>query len=356
MSIYKEIQIKSKVHNYKAQFTEDFCSSVRGIGAKKLFLFVDRKVANYFKDDLKKLFVKFPYMLVDALERNKTIDNAKTVIRYLIDHNIKKDYIFVALGGGIVQDIVGFVASIIYRGVEWVFCPSTLLAQSDSCIGSKTSINIDEYKNQVGNFYPPSGIFIDTRLLKTLSTEDVKSGLGEIIKVHLLDGRSSFRKLLNEYDYLINDPKVMREFIIRSLLIKKRFIEKDEFDVNYRNILNYGHTFGHALESVTEYKLPHGQAVTIGMDISNYISWKKKYIKENQYHEMRALLLKNWPSHNLSHIDLERFFLSLSKDKKNTNKEIKAILTKGPGKMIKEFLPVNARLRKQMCQYFLQDR
>lgn len=337
MSIPNKLNIKSKIRNYSVLFTEDFGEGWR-TADKNLFFIIDQKVAQYYKKELEDILKNRPHLIIEALETHKTLDYAKVVIKHLIDKGVKKDQVLAAVGGGIIQDIVGFVASIFYRGVDWIFYPTTLLAQSDSCIGSKTSINVDEYKNQVGNFYPPLTIYLNVKYLKTLSPVDIKSGLGEIIKVHLLDGENSFKFILDNYDRALEDAGIMNELIYRSLKIKKRVIEKDEFDTDYRKIMNYGHTFGHALESLTNYKLCHGQAVTVGMDISNYLSYRLGYISENIYLKMKKLLLKNWPDYDLKQIDLEPFYRSLAKDKKNIGNQVTVILTGGPGKMRKQGL------------------
>lgn len=352
MPTYKKLAIKSRIHNYSALFIGDLKHGLRILQGKKLFFIVDARIARLYRDALRPVMRSHPHMVLEASERIKTLDYAKVIIKRLIDSNIRKDFILVAIGGGAIQDITAFVASILYRGIKWVFLPTTLLAQCDSCIGSKTSINVDAYKNQVGNFYPPELVILNVNFLKTLPQPEIKSGMGEIIKVHLLDSIASMRFIIKNYDASLTNPKVMNQLILKSLLIKKGFIEKDEFDTGYRNIMNYGHTFGHALESLTRYRLSHGQAVTIGMDISNYLSWKLGYIRTHLYKEMKKLLLKNWPDYLLKDIDLKAFFNGLARDKKNTGNKITMILTKGPGRMIKESLPRNGKFRKLIRSYF----
>lgn len=355
MSIYKRLHIKSDIRDYSVFFVNDFKDGWDKYYGKKLYLIVDYNVAKYYNNELAPVFKKYPYMIVKASEEHKTLEYVKNIIRRLIDNGVKKNHILIAVGGGIIQDLTGFVASVLYRGVDWVFFPTTLLAQSDSCIGSKTSINVDEYKNQVGNFYPPSNVFLNSNFLKTLKSSDIKSGLGEIIKVHLLSGENSLKYMLKKYDKSLSDLEVMNNLIFRSLKIKKNIIEKDEFDTGYRNILNYGHTFGHALESLTGYNLPHGQAVTIGMDMSNYLSRKLGLISKNTYLMMRGILLKNSFSYDLKHYDFRLFFESLSRDKKNTGNKITVILTKGPGRMIKKSLVMDAAVKNKILSFFKQQ-
>lgn len=352
MSIYERLNIKSKINDYSVLFVSAFNDGLAQKSGRNFFLILDRKVAKYYKDEFRGILQMYPYLLVTAAENHKTIDYAKSILRYLIDNNIRKNYTLVAIGGGVIQDITGFVASILYRGVNWVFYPTTLLSQCDSCIGSKTSINIDGYKNQVGNFYPPQKVFLNVNFLKTLPLREIKSGLGEIIKVHLLEGRRAMEFVAKNYAKALSNPEVMSSLIFRSLGIKKRIIEKDEFDRGYRNIMNYGHTFGHALESLSNYRLGHGQAVTIGMDISNYLSYKLGYINKTTYKKLKILLLKNWPDYELKNINLNLFFKSLSKDKKNTDDKITMILTRGAGKMMKKSLAIDSIFKDRISAYF----
>ena len=167
-----------------------------------------------------------------------------------------------------------------YRGVDWIFFPTTLLAQGDSCIGSKTSINFGKFKNQVGGFYPPVNIYIDLAFLATLKDIDIKSGLGEMCHYYIVAGEEDFMRYKREYDFALSDKNVLAGIIARSLEIKKGYIEIDEFDQKERQVFNYGHSFGHAIESLTDYRIPHGIAVSYGMDMANFISVKLDYIPE----------------------------------------------------------------------------
>jgi 3-dehydroquinate synthase len=352
MSIYKKFTVRSKIKDYSVYFSDDFGDGLESGLDKRPFIMIDGKVARLYKKELGRFLKKYSHLVIEATEPNKALANINTIIRRLIDNDVKKSHVLVAMGGGIIQDITGFIASIMYRGMDWIFYPTTLLAQSDSCIGSKTSINVDGYKNQIGNFYPPRKIFLNTGYLKTLSDADIRSGLGEIIKVHLLDGKKMAGYVAVNYEASIGDPAVMDALIYNSLKIKKGVIEKDEFDAGYRNIMNYGHTFGHSLESVTGYRVPHGQAVTVGMDISNYLSWKIGYINEAVYRWMRLAIEKNMPSLENFDINMAAFFKGLTKDKKNVDSRVAMILTRGPGKMFKEAYPLDGRMKNLIRAYF----
>ncbi|MHA2281169.1 MAG: AroB-related putative sugar phosphate phospholyase (cyclizing) [Promethearchaeota archaeon] len=335
MSAYNKLNIKSNLRDYFVNFVDDFYESLENDSKEKSFILIDQNVYNLYKEKIQDFFQPSRYILIEAKESHKTLDYAQFIIKFLINNNIKRNDRLIAIGGGIIQDITGFVSSILFRGIEWIFYPTTLLAQGDSCIGSKTSINVDDLKNQLGTFYPPHHVIIDVNFLKTLNDTEIKSGLGEIIKVHLLDGSESMEFVSKNYESSKTDDDIIKELIFRSLNIKKGIIEKDEFDREYRNILNYGHSFGHAIESLTEYGICHGQAVTVGMDMANYVSLKMEILSDKMFNSMREALIKNLPDFQLDSDKIDKLLFALSKDKKNVDDYFNLILTRGPGKMEK---------------------
>lgn len=266
---------------------------------------------------------------INPLETTKDYFLIFETINQIIESGFKKNNRIIAIGGGIIKDIVGFISSILYRGIEWTFYPTTLISQGDSCIGSKTSINIGCYKNILGNFYPPSLVVIDNNFLTNLSDSQIISGMGEIMHYFLIDGRLSFEYIKRNY----NNYENIEETIYKSLLIKKRIIEVDEFDQEERKILSYGHTFGHAIESISNYEIPHGIAVAYGMSISNYVSYMMGYLKYDDYIEMEELLMKIYSYKDLPEFDTYEYIESLKKDKKSTKDTLNVILVKEVGEM-----------------------
>lgn len=289
---------------------------------------------------------------LDATEENKGLDACRSLLETLVDHGFRRDDKLIAIGGGIIQDVAAFSASILYRGVEWIFVPTTLLAQADSCIGSKTSINLGDQKNLIGNFYPPSRILIDPAFLDTLSAEDVKSGIGEMLHFFYYADSPMVQRLMSEYDTLLNERARLLPYIQESLLIKKGVAETDEFDRGERNKFNYGHTFGHALESATRYSIKHGLAVTIGMDLANYLSVRLGRMTPATFDEMHSVLRRNLSTVELMPVDLDRYFSALTKDKKNLGADLVCILASAPGKLEKVRLPFSADLREMIGQYY----
>jgi len=339
------MEIKSTIHNYTYEF-----DSIDNLNVELGdYLIIDdnlhvpsieKTVTNNSKHPHN------PIYYVKANEYSKEYSNITPIIDDIIKSGFRKNNKIIAIGGGVVQDIAGFISSILYRGVKWVFYPTTLLSQGDSCIGGKTSINFKELKNQLGNFYPPNKIVIDTNFLKTLPKIQIDSGIGEMSHYFFIDGLESFNFYKN-YNLSFD----LKDLIKKSLSIKKTMVELDEFDNGPRKVFNYGHTFGHSIESVTNYNVPHGIAVSYGMDIANYFSLKKGYITLKEYDEMKNVLNKVILNNKLPKIDINMMVKSLSKDKKNIGENIGLILTKGVGVMFLEQNNISF-VREYLKDYF----
>ena len=200
-----------------------------------------------------------------ADEKAKSLDFIPEIISELRKHGAGRGTHLTAIGGGIVQDIAAFCASIYMRGIQWSYMPSTLLGMADSCIGGKSSINVNEYKNIVGTFYPPQVVKIDPELTRTLSREQIVAGLCEAAKICFCRGPDAFHHYSELCPRIDMDEGSLTEVITLSLQCKKWFIEADEFDRGERLLLNFGHTFGHAIEGATKYKVGHGVAVGVGI-------------------------------------------------------------------------------------------
>ena len=345
------IHIKSIFREYKVNFDINHTRLINKFNGNKYFVIIDNKVRSLHKERLKWIDDAECVIGIDATEDNKDINTVQSVAEKSLKNNINKNDIIIVIGGGIVQDLAAFTANIIKRGVSWFFFPTTLLAMCDSCIGSKVGINMSGYKNQLGIFWPPTEIFVDVNFLSTLDKTEILSGIGEIIKVHLISSEEDFKNLENSYDAIVDDYDELKKFIYRSLEIKKEIVEKDEFDVGYRHILNYGHTFGHAIEAYTNNVIPHGIGVSIGMNIANYISLRKGYIKEEEYSRMNNTINKNIIYENLDYSDLNKMKNYLRADKKFDGKELKVILSKGVGKIFIDKVCVDDSLANLINEY-----
>ena len=209
-------------------------------------------------------------------EAAKTLATAEWLYDQVLARGLRRDGCLLAIGGGITQDLTGFAASTLFRGVTWVFAPTTLLAQADSCIGAKTSLNHRTFKNLLGTMYAPSSVILDARFLTTVSRQDFFSGMGEVVKLHVLGGPDQAATLARDLQQVLaRAPVPLAAAVDASLRIKLPFIEEDEFDMGRRNLLNFGHCFGHALEAATEYEVSHGQAVVLGMLLAEVVAERR---------------------------------------------------------------------------------
>jgi len=281
------------------------------------FLTDEKFQESYSKQDGRIVFLK-------ADETKKNLGTVEDVILHLSEKGMTKNHELLVIGGGYLQDVGTLVASLFMRGVNWTYVPTTLAAMGDSCIGGKSSINAGRVKNLVGNFYPPDKVLIDSTFLTTLPNLEVIAGISEIIKICFAKSFEDFTlctKLID--DWKVNsDSKTISEIVMLSLRSKKYFVEEDEFDLGVRKLLNFGHSFGHALESASEYKIPHGVAVLLGMIAAC------QHPKSYQSHETNALIskcltfsdsIKGIIESEVSNIDFEKFARALKKDKKNTD-------------------------------------
>lgn len=321
--------IQSHKGPYTVQFENGLLADPQRLLAGEPHFLVDARLAQFYGDRLGPVFAHPRTLLIEATEENKSIEGIIPVVERLVASRVRRNHVLVAIGGGIIQDITCFIASTLMRGVAWKFVPTTLLAQADSCIGSKSSINLGATKNILGTFNPPREIFVCTDFLNTLEDKDIRSGIGEILKVHAIEGAGAFDRVAADYDALLADRAVLLRYVRAALLIKQRFIEKDEFDTGVRNIFNYGHSFGHAIESATEFGVPHGIAVTMGMDVANHVAALRGLLPEKHVRRMRPTLRSNYGAFSRVPIPLEAMMSALTKDKKNSASKAVLIFPKG---------------------------
>ena len=344
--------IKSSLRDYKVFFSQSIYDTLDSELQPDDVIFVDSKVFRHLNEEAQQLITTKKHTFIDATEEQKSYTALTPIIEQLIENHFRRDNRLIAIGGGITQDMTAFIASILHRGAEWIFFPTTLLAQADSCIGGKTSINIGEFKNQLGNFYPPTKIFIIPEFVKTLPKLDFKSGMGEMLHFYLVSGEKDFELYQDRYNRAFTDEKILMQLVKCNLKIKKGFIERDEFDRGERLLLNYGHSFGHAIESLTHYTIPHGIAVSYGMDMANFISVKLGLIEQDVRQKIRTQLEKIWEGTNVGDLDVNVFEKALSRDKKNIGNTYQVILTKGIGNMLKYGIKPNKDFTNWLEEYF----
>lgn len=353
--MFEPMQIKSRSGSYGVSFIPELLGDITAILQGTPFFLVDANVARLYALPLAAVLANPNTIIIEATEENKSIERVIPVIERLVENQIRRGNVLVAIGGGIIQDITCFISSTLLRGVEWRFVPTTLLAQADSCIGSKSSINLGPVKNILGTFNPPSQIWICPAFLDTLEQKEVQSGIGEILKVHAIAGKDAFDKLRADFQRLMPDRQVLLTYIRAALLIKQRYIEIDEFDQGVRNIFNYGHSFGHAIESATQFAIPHGVAVSMGMDMANHIAVMRDLLSGEQRDRMHSALLQNYQNFKKVHIPLDDMLGALMKDKKNTATELMLIFPVGDTAEIKRVgVPPDDQFRNQ-CKQFIEE-
>jgi 3-dehydroquinate synthase len=350
--IAEGFSVRARAGDYRVDFVDDAAIPMRELATSLTVLAVDPVVAA-LRPELVVLWRPEHVVRVEATEANKSLDGCAGLLRTLVERGIRRDVTLVALGGGIVQDITAFSASVLYRGIQWAFVPTTLLAQADSCIGSKTSINLGETKNVLGNFHAPARVIIEAGFLDSLSDADIESGIGEMLHYFVYADSPLLLDVTARHAELVANRRLLRPFITESLRIKREVVEIDELDQQERNKFNYGHTFGHAIEAASDFAVRHGHAVTVGMDIANYVSVAVGLMPAATFDRLHALLRVNFPRYDFSQLDLDRYLAALTRDKKNTCGHVACILARAPGALIKYPLPLAGTLADSVRAYFM---
>lgn len=261
----------------------------------KLVIFTDDIVYNLYAktlyQNLKKLNLDLDIIIFPHGESIKNFDNLKKSYDFLIDSNMTRDGVIIAMGGGVIGDLGGFVASTYMRGIRYIQIPTTLLAMVDSSVGSKTAINHKKGKNLIGSFYSPDLVLIDSEFTKTLDNRELSSGIAEIIKYSCIKDKKLFNTLENINKNSLNSHII--DIIKTCLEIKRDIVVKDEKEKNIRKILNFGHTLGHALEAITNYEVyTHGEAISIGMYQISLLFEKSGKSEKGISEKIKNLLLK----------------------------------------------------------------
>lgn len=315
------IQIHSKLYDYTVDFADSFYER-----ESETVYVIDQNVYRLYPQKFRNLDSDQCF-LMEAREALKNMDTVMQIISFFQQAGVRKDWKVVCIGGGITQDVTTLAANLFLRNVEWIFYPTTLLSMCDSCIGGKCGINFGTLKNQIGVFYPPKKIVVDVGFLETLSEADWLNGWGELLKFSLTDGTNFFEQLKAEERYI--PCKHIEEYIQAGLLVKKRVIEEDEFESDLRRILNYGHTFGHALEAYTKHEVPHGKAVIWGIDVANYLAWKEGLVSRGYYLEVKSLIRQEFLKKEMAVAEPEVIFDLIRTDKKVKGNTIRLALPDG---------------------------
>jgi 3-dehydroquinate synthase len=343
LSDHLKIKSFNKVYDviYKNSTLDEFLTIIY---TKNDFVLIDRNIYNLYKCNFL-IENDSNIYIYDAIEDNKTIESVLDIIDVLYSKNFSKKNKLIVIGGGITQDIGGFVSAIFKRGIPWILIPTTLLAITDSAIGSKVNVNRHS-KNMLGLFNSPNEIYISNIFLSTLNNDELMSGIGESFKLCLIGGLNVFN--LFQENLLLQNYEII---IKLSTLVKKMVIEYDELEKDERKALNYGHECAHALESVSDYEIPHGIAVLYGMLIVN-----KLFEETNKYNDINNLIYELIPNKfkklNLSY---DIFIKHLLNDKKNDGTNICFIVLDDIGKISFQFRQldvINDKLKEIFLKFF----
>ncbi len=306
---------------------------------RNLFIVVDENVFNLYREYILNAFNQFDskiyFYTLKPGENSKSIEGLDGIISNLIEKKFGRDTLLISIGGGVTGDLSGFAASIFMRGIQVAHIPTTLLAAVDSAIGGKTGINFSGYKNVLGAFYQPEFVLIDTKFIPGLPFEEINSGIGELIKYAFLTNKKFFNYIFENIDKIYTlEMGILNKIIYESVLFKSSVISKDEFEIGLRKILNLGHTFAHAYESLARYTIKHGEAVNLGIISALFLSYKKNLLTEEKLNHFLKLPLRMMLSSKLIIKDYESVHKYMSGDKKNREGEIKFVLLSDIGKII----------------------
>ncbi len=315
-----QIEIHFKNTTTSINFDENF-SFEKYYPKKDIIIITDKNLKDLYPD----LLVGFNVIEVPIGDKCKTTEMVNIVINKLLENNVDRSIELVAFGGGAVCDLTGYIASIYMRGLRHSFVPTTLLSMIDASVGGKTAVNFNNVKNMIGTFYHPQTIYINKRFLDTLPQEEFHSGYAELIKIALVSDSKLFYSLAAKGSVI--DKDIDLSIIYNAIFKKSEIVIKDEQDAGIRNTLNFGHTFGHIIES--EYNLPHGISVLIGMKYAAYLSYHYKLLNYDDYLIIKSFL-NILPTAEVS-INIDLISKKLFSDKKRTGNNIKLILLSSIG-------------------------
>ena len=292
---------------------------------KKVLIISNPEIFNYYGNicltSLETAGFEVYYHLIPAGEQYKNLASIETIFNLALDFHLERDSTFIALGGGVIGDLTGFAAATWLRGVNFVQVPTSLLAMVDAAIGGKTGVNHPQGKNLIGAFYQPKLVLIDPHVLKTLPVREFRAGMGEVIKYGIIWDRDLFSKLeqteqIDSFDCI--DPLLLQTILVRSAQAKADIVSKDEKEAGLRAILNYGHTIGHAIESLTNYQqFVHGEAVAIGMVAVGKIAVEMgMWIKAEARRQNKLIQKAGLPTTIPVELDRQEIIATLQNDKK----------------------------------------
>ena len=300
-----------------SKLLKDYCVSLD----RRLVIITDSNLEKSYGKKIKQYFADVELLVFPAGEQYKTRETKQHLEDQLLSKKYGRDTCIIAFGGGVVLDLVGYLAATYCRGVKVIYLPTTLLAMVDASIGGKTGVNTPFGKNLIGTITQPEAVFMDLDVLITLPEREWRNGIVEIIKHALIADASLFAHLQN------TTPIINADLIYKNCMIKQSIVSQDEHEKGMRQLLNFGHTIGHAIEHIENYNITHGEAVAIGMLVESYLSVKAGHLSESVLESLHQLLLKfKLPLKTMAFNDREVFHASLMLDKKSIKSVPKFVL------------------------------
>ncbi len=353
-----------KADNYSIFISKDITKEIKRFlkvnknRFSKLFVLVDENTLKYCYPQLVSripAFEEAEIIEIDSGEQSKNIEVCLQIWEALGEYNADRQSLIINLGGGVIGDMGGFIASVFKRGIGFINIPTTLLSQVDASIGGKTGIDLNNLKNEIGLFCNPQAVFIDTAFLRTLDERQLLSGFAEIIK-HALIADADYWKKIKKTN--IHDFEKFDALIETSLRIKNKFVQEDPFDKGIRKALNFGHTVGHAVETYfleqngQEYFL-HGEAIAVGMICEAYISNRTAKLPDSELKDITSFILPRFTTIKLQETALDRIIELMAHDKKNEKEQIHFSLISSIGKCIIN-KTASQDLIKESLKYYLE--
>ena len=270
--------------------------------------------------------------VIPAGEEHKNLDEIKKLYEHLILHRLDRQDLLVALGGGVTGDMTGYAAATYLRGIRFIQIPTTLLSQVDSSIGGKTGVDFDQYKNMVGAFHQPSMVYMNIGSLSSLPEEQFSCGMGEILKHGLIRDASYYEWVIEHMSEIEErDMDTLFQMIEGSCRIKRQVVENDPTEKGERALLNFGHTIGHAIEKLKDFSLLHGQCVALGCVAASYISWKRGYLSDDEFYEIRDMNVGFGLPISFDGLSSQAIVEATKHDKKMASGQIRFVLLKKIG-------------------------
>jgi len=309
-----------------------------------------KEVTDLISSDSREVF----NYVIPAGEKSKNLDTVSGIYKFLSDLNLDRSSAIIALGGGVTGDIAGFAASTFLRGINFIQVPTTLLSQADSSVGGKVGVDFDNKKNIIGSFYQPKFVYINIKTLETLDEREFKSGMAEVIKHAIIMDRDFFEYLDSSVDKILdNDEDALLYITKMNCSIKRSVIEKDEKEGGLRSVLNLGHTFGHAIESVTGFDKLHGECVSVGIAAACRLSRYLDIMDKKDEERILKLLEKFGLQTSISGIDREKTYQTMFYDKKKKCGRLTFIVPKCIGEVVQLGIEDESLIKKVLSEIIL---